>query len=142
MDDKTTALMNILASCDNDNELAEYVDSIDGKYPASFHEYIKTILESKQMTVADLHRSSLIDRTYIYQIMDGRKNPGRDKIVAIAIGAGMSLEECQRALEIAKEGILYSKNRRDSIIIYAINNSLSIMELNALLEQYDVPALQ
>ena len=142
MDDKTNDLMNTLASCEHDNDLAEYVGSIEGRYPASFHEYVKIILESKQMTIADLHRSSLIDRTYIYQIMDGRKKPGRDKIVAIAIGAGMTLEECQRALEIAKEGILYSKNRRDSIIIYAINNRLSIMELNALLEQYEVPALQ
>lgn len=140
--EKTKDLMAKLASCDNNSALDEYVDSIEGKYQTNLSQYIKEILERKNMSIADLHRTSLIDRNYIYQIMDGSKKPGRDKIVAIAIGAGMSLEECQQALEISKEGILYPKSRRDSVIIYAINNRLSIMDLNSLLEKYNVPVLQ
>lgn len=140
--EKTKDLMAKLASCDNNSALDEYVDSIEGKYQTNLSQYIKEILERKNMSIADLHRTSLIDRNYIYQIMDGSKKPGRDKIVAIAIGAGMSLEECQQALEISKEGILYPKSRRDSVIIYAINNKLSIMDLNSLLEKYNVPVLQ
>jgi transcriptional regulator with XRE-family HTH domain len=140
--EKTKDLMAKLASCDNNSALDEYVDSIEGKYQTNLSQYIKEILERKNMSIADLHRTSLIDRNYIYQIMDGSKKPGRDKIVAIAICAGMSLEECQQALEISKEGILYPKSRRDSVIIYAINNKLSIMDLNSLLEKYNVPVLQ
>lgn len=141
MDDKTNDLINILASVDGANGLADYVDSIEGKYPQSINEYLKSILEKRGMSVADLQKKSHIDRTYIYQIMDGSKKPGRDKIIAIALGSGMDLQECQRALEIAKEGILYPKSRRDSIIIYAINNKMSVMDLNVLLEEYKVPVL-
>lgn len=142
MNDKTDELMNILSSCDNNDGLSDYVDSIEGKYPTDLKTFLKQALDDRGMTVADLQKKSHIDRTYIYQIMDGSKHPGRDKIISICLGAEMDLEECQRALKIAKEGILYPKNRRDSIIIYAINNKLSVMNLNALLEEYHVPILQ
>lgn len=140
--DKTDNLMQKLVSCDTDSELTDYVDFIDGKYPLTLHEYLKTIIDARNMTVADLQRASKLDRNYIYQIMDGSRQPGRDKIIAIALGAGMTLEECQRALEISREGILYPKSRRDSIIIYAIKNNLSVMDLNKLLEEYKELTLQ
>lgn len=140
--DKTDNLMQKLESCDTDSELTDYVDFIDGKYPLTLHEYIKTIIDDRNMTVADLQRASKLDRNYIYQIMDGSRQPGRDKIIAIALGAGMTLEECQRALEISREGILYPKSRRDSIIIYAVKNNLSVMDLNKLLEEYKELTLQ
>lgn len=140
--DKTDDLMNRLNSVEDNAELNEYVNDIDDRYPAGFADYIKQILEQKGMSVADLQKKSRIDRTYIYQIMDGSKNPGRDKIIAMALGAQLTLEECQRALKTASEGILYAKNRRDSILIYAVNNRLSIMETNALLEEYQTLPLQ
>ena len=88
-----------------------------------------------------MQKRSCIDRTYIYQIMDGSKRPGRDKIIAMAVACRMTLPECQRALEIAQEGILYAKSRRDSVVIYAINNKMDIMDLNGLLEQYGLQTL-
>ncbi|SCW48555.1 Helix-turn-helix domain-containing protein [Ruminococcaceae bacterium YRB3002] len=140
--EKTTDLMTKLVECEDDDSLASYVGEIDGKYPLEFTSYVKAILEERGMTIADLQRKCGIDRNYIYQIFDGRKKPGRDKIIAIALGTHMTLEECQRALEIAQEGILYPKGRRDSVIIFAVSNGLSVMELNGLLEEYNVPILQ
>ncbi|MCR4557028.1 MAG: helix-turn-helix transcriptional regulator, partial [Saccharofermentans sp.] len=93
-------------------------------------------LAEKGMSTADMQKKSGIDRTYIYQIMDGSKNPGRDKIIAMAVACKMTLPECQRALEIAQEGILYAKNRRDSLIIYAIGKKMNIAEINGLLDEY------
>ncbi|MBP5260685.1 MAG: helix-turn-helix transcriptional regulator [Clostridiales bacterium] len=140
--EKTDDLMKKLSTCGDGNTLDEYLDSISGKFPGEFNLYMKSILESRNMTIADLQRKCGIDRNYIYQIMDGRKKAGRDKIIAMSLGADMSLAECQRALEISKEGILYPKSRRDSVIIYALNNGMSVMELNGLLEEYNVPILQ
>ena len=73
--------------------------------------------------------------------MDGSKHPSRDKIIAIAIASEMTLPECQRALEIAQEGILYAKSRRDSIVIFAINKKMSLMELNNLLDEHNFEPL-
>ena len=142
MTDKTSDLMEKLQSTENTSELDKYLEDIRGKYPKDLSSYIKAILAEKGMSTADMQKKSGIDRTYIYQIMDGSKNPGRDKIIAMAVACKMTLPECQRALEIAQEGILYAKNRRDSILIYAVNNRLSIMETNALLEEYQTLPLQ
>lgn len=128
--------MEQLIATDTPEDLDNYLEEIRDKYPKNFSSYIKAILDSKGMSVADMQKLSGIERTYIYQIMNGRKHPGRDKIVAIAIACRMTLPECQRALEIAKEGILYAKSKRDSLMIYAVNKKMSISELQALLEKY------
>ena len=93
------------------------------------------------MSVADMQKKCDIERTYLYQIMRGVKNPGRDKIIAIAVACEMNLAETQRALEIAQEGILYAKSSRDSLIIYAINNKLSLREINSLLTDHELDPL-
>ena len=142
MTDKTGDLMRKLTAAETPEELDKFLEEIRDKYPKDFSSFIKAILAEKGMSIADMQKKSGIDRTYVYQIMDGSKRPGRDKIIAIAIACEMSLVECQRALEIAQEGILYAKSRRDSLIIYAINKKMNIMELNGLLEQYKLPVLE
>ena len=141
MTDKTGDLMSKLTSTDTPEGLDQYLNEIRDKYPSEFNSYIKAILAQKDMSIADMQKKSGIDRNYIYQIMDGSKRPGRDKIIAIAIASGMNLLECQRALEIAQEGILYAKSRRDSIVIYAINNKMGLLELNSLLDEYKLVPL-
>lgn len=136
MTDKTSDLMEKLQSTENTAELDKYLEEIRDKYPKDLSSYIKAILAEKGMSIADMQKKSGIDRTYIYQIMDGSKNPGRDKIIAMAVACKMTLPECQRALEIAQEGILYAKNRRDSLIIYAIGKKMNIVEINGLLDEY------
>ena len=136
MTDKTSDLMEKLQSTENTADLEKYLEEIRGKYPSDLSSYVKTILEEKGMSIADMQKKSGIDRNYIYQIMDGSKNPGRDKIIAMAIACKMTLAETQRALEIAKEGILYAKDRRDSLIIYAVNKKMNIAGLNSLLADY------
>ncbi|MBP5655703.1 MAG: helix-turn-helix transcriptional regulator [Clostridiales bacterium] len=142
MTDNTNDLMAKLKTTDDTAELDRYLEQIRDRYPKDLSSYIKTILEEKGMSIADMQKKSGIDRTYIYQIMDGRKNPGRDKIIAMAVACRMTLPECQRALEIAQEGILYPKGRRDSVIIYAVCNKMNVMELNGLLEEYKLPPLE
>ena len=142
MSDKTGDLMNKLTSTDSPEDLEKYLEEIRNKYPGNLSSYVKSLLDEKGLSIADVQKKSGIDRTYIYQIMDGSKHPGRDKIIALAIACGMTLPECQRALEISQEGILYPKSRRDSLIIYSINKKMTIMELNALLEEHGLPVLK
>ena len=141
MTENTNDLMQKLVSTESKESLNNYVESIDGNYPLTFTDFMNEYLKQHDLTIADIQKQSGINRNYIYQLINGRKHPGRDKIIAIAIAAGMSLQECQRALEITKEGVLYPKNKRDSVIIYAINNRKSVMELNWLLEEYKLPEL-
>ena len=71
MTDKTSDLMEKLQSTENTAELDRYLEEIRGKYPKDLSSYIKAILAEKGMSTADMQKKSGIDRTYIYQIMDG-----------------------------------------------------------------------
>ena len=84
--------------------------------------------------MSEVIKKSNISRNYVYNIVNGDRNPGRDKIIALCIGAGMNYSEINRALKIAGEGVLYPKNERDARIAAAVNNGIdSVVNLNIIL---------
>ena len=80
-----------------------------------------------------MFRKAEIDEIYGYQIFSGKKNPSRNTLIAICIGARFTINEIQTALKIAGYATLYSKMKRDSIIIFGINNSKEVCEINEML---------
>lgn len=78
-------------------------------------------------------QNAQIQRNYGYQILNGSKNPGRNKVIALSLALHFSLDETQRALTLSGENILYSKNKRDSILIFSIQKRLSVQQTNELL---------
>ena len=94
-------------------------------------------LNEKNVSPSELIKRSRIERTYFYQILNGRKKPGRDKVISIALALSLSLEETQRILTLAEAGVLYPKSKRDSVLIFALNNHYSIIETNLLLNKYN-----
>lgn len=87
-----------------------------------------------QIKKAEVIRKSGLDRTYAYQILRGERAPSRDKLIAFAFGMELSFSDAQRLLKYTGAVPLYAKKRRDSIIIYALENHLSIVEANILLD--------
>lgn len=138
MDEKTTSeLLNILNNVKREEELTDYIDQIE-EHPiaSSFLEYYQALPEVKALKSTELIRLSGIERGYYYQIMRGDRNPGRNNALRLCIAAGLSLEKVQRALEITSLGILYSKNRRDAILIFCINKGLSVLDTDELLDRF------
>ena len=96
-----------------------------------------------QVKLSDIVTRSHLSKDYAYPILSGtRKNPSRDRIIALCIGAQMSLSETQRALEIAKAGILYPKDNRDAALIVCLNEKqYDIIKINAFLESHGLEPL-
>jgi transcriptional regulator with XRE-family HTH domain len=90
----------------------------------------------------ELIRRSSLERSYYYQIMKGKRHPSRDKILRLCIGAGLTLRETTRALELSENAPLYPKSRRDIIITVAINQSATVIDTNLLLFEYGEKALE
>ncbi len=134
---KTGELENILGRARNRKSLDEYLEK---EKPESgeggFTDYFLSLDEVRKYPKAELVRKSGIDRTYCYQILSGRKKPGRDKVLALCLAAGLSLEETQRGLKKAGEAPLYAKNRRDAILLFAVNNHLDVLKTEELLDEY------
>ena len=102
----------------------------------SFVDYINEILLEKDLEKSDIIRDAQIPRTYAYQIFQGSKQAGRDKILQLAIAMKLNLEETNRLLTVAHHNHLYAKQQRDAIWIFGISKQYSLMQINELLDEF------
>lgn len=130
----TDELLKQLQSADSVAKLNKYTSILSTNCGYNnFAEYITDYLKMKQISESTLIQASQIQRTYAYQILNGTKNPGREKVLALCLAAGMNYDETQRALTLAGLGKLYPRRKEDSIVIFAIEQQLSVQQTNELL---------
>ena len=131
---KTADLLSILKDAETQGDLQRYIEDT-AAYATDYVTYINELTHSRGIEKTDLIAATGIERTYLYQCLNGTRNPGRDYAIAICLAAKCTLEETTRCLELLSAGILYAKNKRDAILIYAINRSMSVNQTNELLFQ-------
>lgn len=102
----------------------------------SFVDYINEILLEKDLEKSDIIRDAQIPRTYAYQIFQGSKQAGRDKILQLAIAMKLNLEETNRLLTVAHHNHLYAKQQLDAILIFGISKQYSLIQINELLDEF------
>ncbi len=105
--------------------------------------YLNDIIAKKGLIVADIIKNSNMSKDYAYAILNGnRKNPTKDRIIALCLAMHLNLTETQRALKICGI-VLYSKNKRDAGIIICINREIyDIMKVNEFLTDNDLDPLE
>ena len=96
-------------------------------------ELITDLLKAKGMTKADLARRSCVSEVYLYQVLSGRRTPSRDRMICICFGLQCTLEETQELLRRSRFAVLYSKVRREAVIMYALEEKWSVAQLNDML---------
>lgn len=141
----TNELLKLLSSVNTENQLKDYTEYLEEQsMPKTFHEYINELIlkHGHSLSIASIIENSQIQRNYGYQIINGTRRPGRDKILALSLTLHLTLKETQRGLTLAGENILYPKTRRDSIIIFALQKQLSVLDTNELLFQFDEKTLE
>lgn len=94
-----------------------------------------------------LSKSNIINKSdfsycYFYDIISGRKIPVRDKIIRLTLTMGLGVDDCQEALRISGKSCLYARDKRDSIIIYALENGYTLYMLNELLNKQNEAPLK
>lgn len=122
---------------------AYFTEEIDELEFASLAEYLELLLNEKGLRKNDVIKRSNMDKNYAYQIFNGNKtHPSRDKMIALAIGMGLNVMETRKLLKIAGACDLYPRNPRDSVIIFGLNNRLSLIDTNELLNDYRLDLLE
>ena len=101
-------------------------------------EYLQKLLERKGLAKSDIVKASCLEEAYAYHIFSGKKNPSKVKVLAIAIAMKLDLRETQYLLKAAKVSELYARNIWDSVLIYAINKKLNVIQTNELLESLSI----
>lgn len=117
-----------------EKNLRDWRTNNSAEFVMSLGEYLEKILADKNLTKQEVIERSGLNREYVYHIFSGkRKNPSRPKVLALAIAMGLNLDEVQYLLRYARHGVLYPRNQWDAVIISAIEQNLSVMQTNELL---------
>lgn len=139
MDDKKThELDNIVNFIDSEKELHEYLSqTISNNSNIDFVQYLDKLRKDKNISKAELINNADISRTYGYQILNGSKYASRDKILKLCLSGKFNIEETNRLLTLGGYSRLYSKDPRDTVIIFAINKGLSVIDTDLFLDKFN-----
>lgn len=128
----TEELLNTLKRTTNiDSFLSEEQENFK---TLPLHVYLDRIFAESQISRSRCIQDSGLDRTYCYQIFSGRKLPSRDKVLALCFGLALDFEKTQLLLKSTGYTPLYPRNERDSILIFALQRKISVLETNELLQ--------
>ena len=109
----------------------------------SLCKYLQQLLQKKHLKKSDVITHSNLDSSYAYQIFNGtKKEPSRDKLLALSIGMSLSPAETQTLLKIAQLPLLYPRFQSDLVIIFALKEHYSIVMLNEILDDLNLPILK
>lgn len=97
---------------------------------------LQELISQKGLMKADVVKESNLNGVYAYQILAGKRRPSRDKLLSLCFAMRATLEETQTLLRQNESATLYVKNRRDSIIIYALSRGHSLIEVNSALYEH------
>ena len=93
-------------------------------------ELLETLLKQSRLTKAEIARRSGMSDVYLYQVLSGRRNPSRDRLLSLCVGLGASLEETQQVLRRGGWAQLYPRLRRDAILIHGLVHRHELRRIN------------
>jgi len=108
---------------------------------SKFCNVLFNIINEKNLSISKALEQSMINSSYGYQIFNGRRIPSRDKVLLLVLGLNLSLKQSNKLLELAEKNPLYVRNKRDAIIIFAINQELTLSETEEILLEKDCTSL-
>lgn len=133
----TDELQNQLNSARSEAALGQYLkDTCRMDLVTEFHVYLNQCMAEKGVPINTLIQKTNISRTYMYEILNGKKHPERNKVLSLCLALSLPLDETNRALKLAGAGTLYPKIKRDSILIYCINKGMSVIDTNHCLVEF------
>lgn len=107
----------------------------------NFTELLNRLIEEKNVSKAEVIRRANLPRTYAYGFFKGESNPNRNNILQLCFGFELSFDETQAFLKASGFSPLYARNQRDSVIIYALENNMNIVDTNELLYNHNMDLL-
>ena len=113
------------------NNLDRFLTENDASFrDVPLQEAIQRIFDEKGMSKAQLAKQSGISEVYLHQLFSGRRFPSRSRLLCLCFGLGATVDEAQSLLQHARHAPLYSRDRRDAIIIFALSHHTTLFEVN------------
>ena len=102
-------------------------------HPKTFMEHLNGLVDASGMTKSVLAKASGMSEVYLYQILSGRRNPTRERILCICFGLQLTVDQSQSLLRSGACAALYPRSKRDAVLIYALTEKMTLFDVNDLL---------
>ena len=135
MEKSTAKLMEELQSF---SDFGEYLkENREQVAQTSVSDYISGVIEKKGLNKSEVISRAQLGETYAYQIISGiKKAPARSKLLALAFGMELTLEETQDMLKKTGYAPLYAKLPYDSVVIYGLYKRFNVLQVNEMMFEY------
>lgn len=130
----TIEIVNQIINSDKNN--IGFLDDTD-LYCPQIHYYLSDLLRTHDVSSSDYIKALNLERSYGYQLLNGRRKPSREHLIKTAILLHLGLEETQRLLKIGHREVLYPRVKRDAIAVFAIDKRLDLLEYQELMDAYE-----
>lgn len=125
-----TLRQRLFKAPDFETFVAENAESLT---PPLLCDYLARLRRKSGLPIAQVVLHSNIDRTYLHQILNGTRNPSRDKLIQLAYGFGLDIEGVQELLKVARMSPLYPRIIRDAAILRCLHDRKRFDETQELL---------
>ena len=139
MEKSTAKMLEELSACSDFNRF--YRKNQTFVVRKTLAQYLEELLKQSDLTKAEAIRRSELNDIYAYQIFSGVRVPERKKLLSLALGMGVNLDDTQNLLKCCGYAQLYVKNTFDCIVVFGICKKMNVQEVNFLLYDYGMETL-
>lgn len=104
-------------------------------------EFLRAECAQRSLIREHVIRRAGIDIPFGHQIFRGVRHPSRDKLLQLAFGFPLKLDEVQHMLMLANKRQLHPRIRRDDAVIYGLAHELTLWNTQDLLFELKLPLL-
>ncbi len=106
-----------------------------------FFAYITEMCKSRGEKPEKIIKRSNLENTFGHRLFTGARKPSRDTVLQLAFGFGLTTDETQQLLHVARASALHPKVKRDAVISYCIHNKKTLTETQLCLEKSNLPLI-
>lgn len=104
-------------------------------------DYLYQLLEKIEVSATQAAQRSLLSKSQVYNILNNQTKPSRAFVIQLSFGIQATLEQTQQMLRLSGNQRLYPRVKRDAILIFALDNKLSLEDAHELLVKRGVEGL-
>lgn len=135
----TSEMLSELKAC---SDFRDFLSSNEENViTTELHENLERLLKKYNIKKSEAVKASELNEIYAYQIFAGSRRPDRTKLLCIAIGMGLPLEEVNGLLKSSGYASLYVKNPFDCIVAFGIFKKYDLIKINGMLYDYGFDTL-
>ena len=135
----TSEMLSELEKCSNFRDFLN--SNKDNITQTDLRNNLEALLKKYGIKKSEAVKASELNEIYAYQIFAGSRKPDRSKLLCIAVGMGLPLEETQRLLRSSGYAPLYVKIPYDSIVAFGIYKDYNLIKINGMLYEYGFDTL-